>query len=254
MSLNEKIALVTGGSRGLGKNTALRLAQNGSDVIITYRKEKEAAQNVVSEITGMGNKATALQLDVGDIDALDTFVAQVSQAVSEQWSRNNIDILVNNAGIIAHEMIAETSEETFDQLMNIHFKGVFFLTQKLMSKMADGGRVVNFSSGLARFSFPGFSAYACMKGAVEVFTRYLAKELGDRKITANVVAPGPVATDMNKERFKENPQMVEMMISLTALGRIGDANDIGAVVAFLCSDEAGWVSGQRIELSGGMLL
>lgn len=254
MSLNNKIALVTGGSRGLGKNTALRLAQNGSDVIVTYRKERDAAEKVVSEITGMGKKAAALQLDVGDIGALDAFVADISQAVSEQWNRDTIDIVVNNAGIIAHEMIAETSEKTFDQLMNIHLKGVYFLTQKLLPRMADGGRIVNFSSGLARFSFPGYSAYACMKGAVEVFTRYLAKELGDRKITANIIAPGPVRTDMNRDRFRENPQMVEMMEALTALGRIGEADDIGSVVAFLGSDEAGWITGQRIELSGGMLL
>ncbi|CAB5104518.1 Oxidoreductase, short-chain dehydrogenase/reductase family [Olavius algarvensis associated proteobacterium Delta 3] len=254
MSLNNKIALVTGGSRGLGKNTALRLAQNGSDVIVTYRKEKEAAEKIVSEITGMGKKAAALQLDVGDIGALDAFVADVSQAVSDKWNRNHIDILVNNAGIIAIEMIVETSEETFDRLMNIHLKGVYFLTQKLLPKMAEGGHIVNFSSGLARFSFPGYSAYACMKGAVEVFTRYLAKELGDRKITANVVAPGPVATDMNKDRFESDPQMVEMLSSLTALDRVGQVDDIGGVVAFLCSDEAGWVNGQRIEVSGGMIL
>ena len=254
MSLNNKIAVVTGGSRGLGKNTAFRLAQNGADVIITYRKEKDAAERVVSEIAGMGNKATALNLDVGDIGALDAFSDQVSQAVSGQWNRDSFDILVNNAGIIAHEMISETSEETFDTLMNIHFKGVYFLTQKLIPKLSDGGRVVNFSSGLARFSFPGYSAYACMKGAVEVFTRYLAKELGGRKITDNIIAPGPVRTDMNRDRFQENPQLVEMMESMTSLGRIGEASDIGGVVAFLCSDDAGWITGQRIELSGGMLL
>jgi len=254
MSLNNKIALVTGGSRGLGKNTAFHLTQNGADVVITYRKEKDAADRVVSEITGMGNKAAALQLDVGDIGALDAFVEQFSQVVSGQWNRDSFDILINNAGIITHEMIAETTEESFDQLMNIHLKGVYFLTQKLLSRMADGGRIVNFSSGLARFSFPGFAAYAIMKGGIEVFTRYLAKELGERKITANVIAPGPIHTDMNKERFEDNPQMVEMMVALTSLGRIGEAGDIGGVAAFLCSDEAGWVSGQRIELSGGMLL
>jgi len=254
MSLKNKIALVTGGSRGLGKNTAFRLAQNGADVVITYRKEKDAADRVVSEISGMGNKAAALQLDMGNINTLDTFVDQVSQVISGQWNRDSFDILINNAGIIAHEMIAETSEETFDQLMNIHLKGVYFLTQKLLTRMGDGGRIVNFSSGLARFTFPGFAAYAIMKGGIEVYTRYLAKELGERKITANVIAPGPIHTDMNQARFEENPQMVEMMVSLTALGRIGEASDIGGVVAFLCSDEAGWISGQRIELSGGMLL
>ena len=254
MNQNNKIALVTGGSRGLGKDTALSLAKKGHDIIITYRTKKEEANKVVAEISSLGRKATALQLDIGKISDLDSFVQDVNQALKNNWGRKTFDFLINNAGIIAHVSVAETTEETFDALMNIHLKGVFFLTQKLLPKMEKGGRIVNFSTGLTRFAFPGYGAYAAMKGGIEVYTKYLARELGVRGITANVIAPGAIDTDMNKAAFDANPDVVNMISSMTALGRIGHAEDIGGVVAFLCSPEAGWVNGQRIEASGGMNL
>ncbi|MGD1892542.1 MAG: SDR family NAD(P)-dependent oxidoreductase [Cyclobacteriaceae bacterium] len=252
--LANKIALVTGGSRGLGKDQALRLAEYGSDVIITYRSNEDAAQEVVNAIEQQGRKAVALQLDVANIKAFDAFFAQVKEQLNEHWNRNNFDFLVNNAGVNAHGMIGQVNEETFDTLNNTHFKGAYFLTQKALLLLADGGRIINISTGLARFSFPGYSAYAAMKGAMETFTRYLAKELGSRKITANVVAPGAIATDFNRGDFEAMPQMKEIIASQTALGRVGEAEDIGGVVAFLCTEDARWVNAQRIEASGGMFL
>lgn len=254
MDHEEKIALITGGSRGLGREAALRLADRGSDVIITYRNEAAAAGVTVAEVEGKGRRAAALRLDVGDIGSLPGFAEEVSRTLSKKWGRERFDFLINNAGVIANEPIAETSEETFDRLMNIDLKGVYFLTQKLLPLLADGGRIVNLSSGLARFSFPGYSAYGAMKAGLEAFTRYLAVELGERRITANVVAPGATMTDMNRERFREHPEQAEMIASLTALGRVGRPEDIGGVIAFLCSEEAGWMNGQRIELSGGIFL
>lgn len=252
--LNNKIALVTGSSRGLGKNQALRLAEYGSDVIITYRSKEDEAQKVVSAIQEHGRQAIALQLDVADISSLDNFFAQVKAQLEQHWQRSTFDFLVNNAGIGAHAMVGEVSEETFDQLNQVQLKGPYFLTQKALPLLADGGRIVNISTGLARFSLPGYSAYAAMKGAMEVFTRYLAKELGDRGITANVVAPGAIDTDFNKDAFEHNPQIKEMIASQTALGRVGKAEDIGGVVAFLCTEDARWINAQRIEASGGMFL
>jgi NAD(P)-dependent dehydrogenase (short-subunit alcohol dehydrogenase family) len=254
MKLENRIALVTGSSRGLGRDAAMRLAEQGCDVIITYQRDSASADSAVAEIVGMGRRAVPLCLDVGDIGSLDAFATTVRDTLAEKWGRQDFDFLVNNAGIIANEPIAETTEETFDALLGVHFKGVYFLTQKLLPLLADGGRVVNLSSGLARFAFPGYAAYGCMKSAIEAFTRYLAKEVGERGITVNTVAPGPVETDLNRDRFEESPEMVEMLSSLTALGRIGQPEDIGGVIAFLCTEEAGWISGQRIELSGGMLL
>lgn len=252
--LANKIALVTGGSRGLGKDHALRLAEYGSDVILTYRSNKDAAQEVVSAIEQQGQKAVALQLDVADIKSFDDFFTQVKEQLNEHWNRNDFDFLVNNAGISAHGMVGQVDEEIFDTLNNIHFKGVYFLTQKALPLLADSGRIINISTGLARFSIPGYSAYAAMKGAIETFTRYLAKELGSRKITANVVAPGAIDTDFNKGAFENNPQMKEILASQTALGRVGEAEDIGGVVAFLCTEDARWINAQRIEASGGMFL
>jgi NAD(P)-dependent dehydrogenase (short-subunit alcohol dehydrogenase family) len=254
MSLANRIALVTGSSRGLGRDAALRLAERGSDILVTYRNDRAAAEATVDDIEERGRRAVALSLDVGDVGAQDAFVAAVGRALDATWGRTCFDFLVNNAGIIANESIAETSEETFDALLGVHFKGVYFLTQKLLPKIADGGRVINVSSGLARFAFPGYAAYGCMKAAIETFTRYLAKEAGARKITVNTVAPGPVVTDLNRDRFESSPETVETLAGLTALGRIGQPADIGGVIAFLCTEEAGWVNGQRIELSGGMLL
>jgi len=254
MNFNQKIALVTGGNRGLGKNTALRLASYGADSIITYHNHKEEADSVVSEIEAKDQRAVALQLDVGDIKSFDGFIQQVSNTLKDKWGRDKFDFLINNAGIGAHGTVEQMTEEDFDRLFNIHFKGVYFLTQKAIPLLNDNGRVINISSGLARFTLPGYSAYASMKGAIETFTRYIAKELGGRGITANLVAPGAIETDFNKSRFDANPQIKEMIASQTAMGRVGVPDDIGGVVAFLCSEDARWVNGQRLEASGGMFL
>lgn len=254
MRFNHKIALITGGSRGLGKNTALHLAGYGADSIITYHSRREEADFVVSEIEAKDQRAVALQLDVGDIQSFDAFMGQVSNTLKDKWGRDKFDFLINNAGIGAHATIDQTSEDVFDSLFNVHFKGVFFLTQKAIPLLNDDGRVVNISSGLTRFTFPGYSAYASMKGAIETFTRYIAKELGDRGITANLIAPGAIETDFTKPAFDADPQRKEMIASLTALGRVGVPDDIGGVVAFLCSEDARWLNGQRLEASGGIFL
>jgi len=254
MKFNQKIALITGGNRGLGKNTALRLASCGADSIITYHNHKEEADSVVSEIEAKDQRAVALQLDVGDIQSFDEFMSQVSSILKEKWGRDKFDFLINNAGIGGQATIEQMTEEVFDRLFNIHFKGVYFLTQKAIPFLNDNGRIINISSGLARFTLPGYSAYASMKGAVETFTRYIAKELGARGITANLVAPGAIETDFTRPAFDADPQRKEMIASLTALGRVGVPDDIGGVVAFLCSEDARWVNGQRLEASGGIFL
>jgi NAD(P)-dependent dehydrogenase (short-subunit alcohol dehydrogenase family) len=248
-----KIALVTGGSRGLGKNAALKLAQKGNDVIVTYHTQKEAAQTVVEQIKTMGQKAAALPLDMGNIASLYSFIAQLNQTLSN-WNTQKFDFLINNAGMGATIPFAQATEEDFDRLLNVHFKGVYFLTQKCLPLLNDKGRIINLSSGTTRFCVHGYSIYASMKGAIETFTRYLAKELGPRGITANVLAPGPVETDFNGAAIRNNPQMKGYLASITALGRVGEANDIGGIIAFLCSDEAFWINGQRIEASGGISL
>ncbi|MDJ1494731.1 SDR family oxidoreductase [Cytophagaceae bacterium DM2B3-1] len=249
-----KIALITGGSRGLGKNTALQLAKKGTDVILTYRTQKEEADNVVKEIQNLGQKAIALPLDVADNKAFDTFIQTVSDQLKTIWNRDTFDFLINNAGIESYSLVADTKEEEFDSLLQVHFKGVYFLTQKSLPLLAHNGRIVNFSTGLARFSTPGYAAYASMKGAIETFTKYLAKEVGSRGITVNAVAPGPIETDFTKGAFEANPQLRDILSSQTALGRIGQPDDIGGVVAFLCSEEARWITAQRIEVSGGLFL
>ena len=253
MSLN-KIALITGGSRGLGKNMALRLAEKGSDVIITYQSQKEAAASVVSEIEAMGQKAIALQLDVANVQSLDAFIQELSKTLQSKWSTGKFDFLINNAGIGATIPFAQVTEEDFDKFMNIHFKSVYFLTQKALAIMNDNGRIINISTGTTRMCVPGYSVYASMKGAIETFTKYLAKDVGVRGITANVVAPGPIETDFNNAAIRNHPERKAMMASQSALGRVGQAEDIGGVIAFLCSADAGWISGQRIEASGGMAL
>jgi NAD(P)-dependent dehydrogenase (short-subunit alcohol dehydrogenase family) len=249
-----RIALVTGGSRGLGKNMAQSLARQGNDVIVTYLSKKAEAQAVVSEIEGMGRKAAALPCDVGDITGVDTFVGAFKQCLADTWGAERFDILVNNAGIGATIPFEEASEEDFDRFMNIHFKGVYFLTQKMLPLLRDKGRIINVSSGTTRFCIPGYSIYASMKGAIETFTRYLAKDLGPRGITVNVLAPGAIETDFNNARVRDNPELKAFIASQTALGRAGQADDIGGVVAFLASEEARWITGQRIEVSGGMFL
>ncbi len=249
-----KIAIVTGGSRGLGKSMCLRLAEKGHDIILTYNSRRAEADAVVAEVGKLRRKAAAFQLDVADHKTFNAFAGNVKNALRNHWQRADFDFLVNNAGIGIHAPLMETTEEQFDQLMNIHLKGPFFLTQKLLPLMKDGGRIVNLSSGLARFSFPGYGAYAAMKGGVEVFSRYLAKELGARKITVNVIAPGAIETDFGGGTVRDNKQINEMIASQTALGRVGLPDDIGGAVASLLSDDNGWINGQRIEVSGGFFL
>ena len=249
-----KIALVTGASRGLGKNTALTLARKGVDVIVTYHNSEEDAQNVVSAIADLGAQAVALQLDTSNTKTFDGFAEQVKQSLREKWQTEHFDFLVNNAGVGVYASFADTTEDDFDRLMNIHVKGVFFLTQKLLPLINDGGRIVNISSGLARFALPGYAAYASMKGAIEVLTRYMAKELGQRQIAVNVVAPGAIETDFNGGAVRENPEINSFIASQTALGRVGLPDDIGGAIASLLSAENRWINGQRIEVSGGMFL
>jgi NAD(P)-dependent dehydrogenase (short-subunit alcohol dehydrogenase family) len=252
MAAERKIALVTGGSRGLGKDMALSIARKGIDVLLTYRANKEEAEKVVREIEAMGQKATALRLDMADFNSLDSFVATVSSVLSSNWNTGSFDFLINNAGMGATVPFTEVTEELFTEFLNVHFKGIFFLTQKFVPYINRGGRIINISTGTTRFSNPGYSVYASMKGAIEVFTKYLAKELGPKGIGANVVAPGPIETDFNNAAIRSNPQMKERLSGLSPLGRVGNAADIGGVVAFLCTEEAAWVNGQRIEVSGGI--
>lgn len=254
MENKSRIAFVTGGSRGLGKDMALRLAQKGIDIILTYNSKAQEAQEVVEQIEQAGQKAAALQLNTADVKSFDAFVEQFKTVLANKFNTSHFDFLVNNAGFGINAPIDEFTEEMFDDLMNVHFKGVYFLTQKLMDLLNDGGGIVNISSGLTRVSFKGSSAYASMKGAVEVFTRHLAKELGPRGIRANIVAPGAVATDFNDGHIRKSEQLTQLVSSITALGRVGMAEDIGGVVAFLCTDDARWVNAQRIEVSGGMFV
>jgi len=251
MGTKNKIALITGGSRGLGKDMALRLAQKGIQVILTYNTKKEEALAVVAEIEKAGAKGLALQLDTSNVKGFDAFSGEVKSALKNTFGAERFDFLVNNAGVGAYAAFAETTEEQFDFLMNIHFKGVYFLTQKALPLIADGGRIINLSTGLARFSFPGYSAYASMKGAIEVLTRYMAKELGSRGIAVNTVAPGAIETDFGGGAVRDNPEINKTIAGITALGRVGLPGDIGGVVAFLCTEDAGWVNAQRIEVSGG---
>lgn len=253
MKHTNKIALVTGSSRGLGRNTALKLARDGADLIITYRERKEEGEAVAAEIEKLGRKAAVLQLDVAKVAGFDAFAKAVAETLQAKWQRQNFDFLVNNAGIDRASPLTQTTEQDFDSLFNVHLKGVFFLTQKLLPLLTDGGRIVNTSTGLARFCVPGYAAYACMKGAIEVFTRYLAKELGSRRITANAVAPGIIETDFTREAL-ENPHAKQFLTANIALGRVGVPDDIGGVISFLCSEEGRWVNAQRLEASGGMFL
>lgn len=247
------IALVTGASRGLGRNTALALANGGWDLIATYRSNRAEADSLVAEVEAAGRRIAVLPLDAGDVGGFGSFADEVRKILAS-WGRERFDHLVNNAGFGVHKPFAETTEEEFDALVAVHFKGVFFLTQKLLPLIEDGGRIVNVSSGLTRFSFPGYAAYASIKGGVETLTRYLAKELGPRGIAVNTVAPGAIETDFGGGAVRDNPQLNAMIASGTALGRVGLPDDIGPMVASLLSDANRWVTGQRIEVSGGMLL
>jgi NAD(P)-dependent dehydrogenase (short-subunit alcohol dehydrogenase family) len=246
------IVLITGGSRGLGRNAALQLAERGVDVILTYKGNEAQAHEAVMQIEAHGRRAVALQLNVSDSKGFAAFAQRVKGVLAKVWGRENFDYLVNNAGTGLHKSIAETTEEEFDALANVHLKGVFFLTQALLPLIADGGRIINVSSGLARFSIPGTAAYAMMKGGIEVFTRSLAKELGARRITANTVAPGAIETDFNGGHLRDNADLNRMVAQMTALGRAGVPDDVGPMIAALLSDDNRWVNAQRIEVSGGM--
>ena len=248
------IAIITGGSRGLGKAMAMSVAEKGQDVILTYNSKKEEAKDVVASIEKQGRKAVALQLDTSNIKTFAAFRDTVKETLKQTWNRDNFDFLVNNAGIGIYAPFTETTEEQFDQLVNIQFKGVFFLTQILLPLIVDGGRIINISSGLARFSGPGYSVYAASKGAIEVLTRYMAVELRSRRITVNVVAPGAIATDFGGGAVRDNAEVNKQVASQIALGRVGQAEDIGPVVAALLSEDTHWINGQRIEASGGQSL
>ena len=252
--MERKIALITGGSRGLGRNAALKLGARGVDVVLTYQRQRAAAQAVVAEIEAAGGRALALPLDVSVSAGFPAFAQTLRTALLTHWGRERFDYLFNNAGTGVQQPFAETSEAQFDALVALHFKGVFFLTQALLPLINDGGRILNVSSGLARFSLPGFSAYAAMKGAVEVLSRYLAKELGPRGIAVNVIAPGAIETDFGGGAVRDNAALNRFVASQTALGRVGLPDDIGDAVALLLSDAARWINAQRIEVSGGMFV
>ena len=247
------IVLITGGSRGLGRNMAQHLAEQGSDIVLTYRSEAGEAQTVVAAIEALGRRAVALPLEVGDSASFPAFVESV-RAVLAGWGVERLDALVNNAGMGVHAPFADTTEAQFDLLVNVHLKGPFFLTGALLPLIADGGRILNVSSGLTRFTLPGYAAYAAMKGAIEVLSRYQAKELGARGIGVNTLAPGAIATDFGGGAVRDNAQLNAFVASQTALGRVGEVDDIGAAVASLLSPANRWINGQRVEASGGMFL
>ena len=252
--MTRKIALITGASRGLGKSAALHLAAQGVDIIGTFNSQEAEAQAVVAQIEQLGGRATMLQLNVGRSQSFGDFGARFSAILKDQFGRERFDFLINNAGIGLHADFVDTTPEQFDLLLNIHFKGPFFLTQQLLPQLNDGGRIINISSGLARFALPGMSAYAAMKGAMEVLTRYLAKELGARGIVVNTLAPGAIATDFSGGMVRDNAEVNGFVAANTALGRAGEADDIGGALAMLLAPGSGWINGQRIEASGGMFI
>jgi NAD(P)-dependent dehydrogenase (short-subunit alcohol dehydrogenase family) len=254
MATKNKIALITGGSRGLGKNAAIRLSQKGIDVILTYVSREAEAREVVEQLKSSGVNAATLRLDVSEISTFDSFSTELSRILQEQFEVERFDFLVNNAGTGATIPFMNVTEENFDTLLNVHFKGVFFLAQKLVGLMNDGGSIINLSSGTTRICNPGYIVYASMKAAVEVLTRYMAKELGPRKIRVNIIAPGAIETDFNNAIIRNNPEIKNRIASNTALGRVGEPDDIGGIIAFLCTPDAGWINGQRIEVSGGVWL
>jgi NAD(P)-dependent dehydrogenase (short-subunit alcohol dehydrogenase family) len=252
--MTARIGLITGASRGLGKNTALAMARQGIDVVLTYQSNQALALEVVSEIESLGQKAVALQLDVAKVNTFATFSENLKQALQTKWQTQTFDFLINNAGTGLTAPFAETTEQIFDDMVNIHLKSTFFVTQKLLPLLNDGGRIINISSGLARFTLPGYSAYAAMKGGIEVLTRYMAKELGSRGIAVNTVAPGAIETDFGQGLVRDNKDVNAFIASQTALGRVGVPDDIGPMITSLLSEDNRWVNAQRIEASGGMLI
>ena len=252
--MTDKIALITGGNRGLGRSAALHLAREGVGIVLTYRSNRAEAEAVIEEIAGQGGRAAALALDVGATGTFPDFAGRLRETLSAEWGRESFDFLINNAGHSVHNSVAETSEAEFDGLVAVHLKGVFFLTQTLLPLIADGGRILNVSTGLARFSLPGYSAYAMMKGGVEVLTRYLAKELGPRGIAVNTIAPGAIETDFGGGVVRDNQELNRMIAGATAMGRVGLPDDIGEAIAGLLIGVSRWMTAQRIEVSGGQNL
>ncbi len=249
-----KITLITGASRGLGKSMALNLAEAGNDIIITYHSQKQMADDLVSSINAMGRKAIAIQLDSSKTEEFADFTEILKRQLHEVWQRRDFDHLINNAGTGLWANFADTSIEQFDAMMNIHLKGPFFLTQTLLPLIRDGGRILNVSSGLTRFTYQGYAAYAIMKGGVETLTHYLAKELGARKISVNTIAPGAIETDFGGGAVRDNKELNQMISASVALGRVGQPDDIGGAVAAILNDKTAWINGQRIEVSGGTTL
>ena len=250
--MSNKIALVTGASRGIGREIALRLAENKINLILTFRDQEEKANAVAKEAESYGIKATVIQLDMENFKSIGPFIDSLKIVIKDKFGTDHIDYLINNAGMGATVPMDKVTEEIFDQFMNVHFKSVYFLTQNILNFMNPGGCIINISTGTTRFSNPGYSVYASMKGAIEVLTKYIAKEYGAKGIRSNVVAPGPIETDFNNATIRNNPQFKSLLSSLTPLGRVGNAEDVGGVVAFLCSDAGAWINGQRIEVSGGI--
>jgi len=254
MTAQTRIVLITGGSRGLGREAALEVAKQGDDVLLTYQSQADAAQAVVAQIEAMGRKAVALQLDMAASDRFPAFADTVRDTLQSIWGRDRFDALLNNAGHGLNRPFAETTEAEFDSIMQVHVKAPFFLTQALLPLLADGGRILNVSSGLARFCLPGHAAYASAKGAIEVLSRYLAKELGERGISVNAIAPGAIETDFGGGAVRDNDAINQQVASVTVMGRAGLPSDIGVVMAQLLGPASQWITGQRIEASGGMLL
>ncbi|KXJ61074.1 MAG: short-chain dehydrogenase [Alteromonas sp. Nap_26] len=246
------IALITGGSRGLGKASALALASEGLDVVITYKDNIAAANDVIDEVHSIGQKAVAIKLDTADVNSFDNFVLSISQILEAQFNCTQFDYLLNNAGVGINLPFTDTTEEILTTLFDMHVKGPYLLTQKLLPLLRDGSAILNVSSGLTRFCFPGYSAYAMAKGAVEVMSRYMANELSNRKIRVNTLAPGAIETDFGNGYVRDTSEVNSAIAARTALGRVGLPDDIGAVVALLLNDKSYWINGQRIEASGGM--
>jgi NAD(P)-dependent dehydrogenase (short-subunit alcohol dehydrogenase family) len=249
-----KIAIITGASRGIGRNAALQLARRGTGVIVTYHSYREGADAVVHDIGLAGGQAVALPLDVGVVRSFPAFAATVARVLHDTWQRDSFDYLVNNAGVGAFKLIEDVTEEDFDQMMNIHLKGPFFLTQHLLPLMADGGGIVNLTSATTRVAFAGVAPYAAMKGGLDVLTRYMAKEFGGRGIRANAVSPGAIRSDLGGNPLDNNPEFAQMLTAQTALGRVGEPEDVGMVIASLLSGDCQWVNAQTVEVSGGYVI